>query len=62
MKQHEFRERFRTEHIFKINVTEPYKLLDKVSNAGIFFIFFIMVKFKKQNELRHLFSLIKLWR
>lgn len=36
MKQHEFSERFRTEHIFKINVTEPYKLLDKVSNAGNF--------------------------
>lgn len=34
MKQHEFRERFRTEHIFKINVAEPYKLLDKVSSEN----------------------------
>uniref|UniRef100_A0A671Z136 Dynein, axonemal, heavy polypeptide 9 like n=1 Tax=Sparus aurata TaxID=8175 RepID=A0A671Z136_SPAAU len=29
VKQHEFREQFRTEQIFKINVEEPYKLLDK---------------------------------
>uniref|UniRef100_A0A3Q2TME4 Dynein axonemal heavy chain 11 n=1 Tax=Fundulus heteroclitus TaxID=8078 RepID=A0A3Q2TME4_FUNHE len=34
VKQHEFRERFRTESIFKINVEEPYKLIDKVI-AGI---------------------------
>ncbi|XP_029686282.1 dynein heavy chain 11, axonemal isoform X1 [Takifugu rubripes] len=33
VKQHEFRERFRMEHIFKINVTEPYKLLDKSNQA-----------------------------
>uniref|UniRef100_A0A3B3Y630 AAA+ ATPase domain-containing protein n=1 Tax=Poecilia mexicana TaxID=48701 RepID=A0A3B3Y630_9TELE len=31
VKQHEFRERFRTESIFKINVEEPYDLIDKVS-------------------------------
>uniref|UniRef100_A0A671Z105 Dynein axonemal heavy chain 11 n=1 Tax=Sparus aurata TaxID=8175 RepID=A0A671Z105_SPAAU len=31
--QHEFREQFRTEQIFKINVEEPYKLLDKVSTG-----------------------------
>uniref|UniRef100_A0A3B3Y5N1 AAA+ ATPase domain-containing protein n=1 Tax=Poecilia mexicana TaxID=48701 RepID=A0A3B3Y5N1_9TELE len=30
VKQHEFRERFRTESIFKINVEEPYDLIDKV--------------------------------
>uniref|UniRef100_A0A3Q3L381 Dynein axonemal heavy chain 11 n=1 Tax=Labrus bergylta TaxID=56723 RepID=A0A3Q3L381_9LABR len=30
VKQHEFREQFRTESIFKINVEEPYKLTDKV--------------------------------
>uniref|UniRef100_A0A3B3UDD1 Dynein axonemal heavy chain 11 n=1 Tax=Poecilia latipinna TaxID=48699 RepID=A0A3B3UDD1_9TELE len=29
VKQHEFRERFRTESIFKINVEEPYDLIDK---------------------------------
>ncbi|XP_076000722.1 dynein axonemal heavy chain 11 isoform X3 [Genypterus blacodes] len=29
VKQHEFREQFRTETIFKINVEEPYKLIDK---------------------------------
>ncbi|XP_029380608.1 dynein heavy chain 11, axonemal [Echeneis naucrates] len=29
VKQHEFRELFRTEPIFKINVEEPYKLIDK---------------------------------
>uniref|UniRef100_A0A671Z165 Dynein axonemal heavy chain 11 n=1 Tax=Sparus aurata TaxID=8175 RepID=A0A671Z165_SPAAU len=33
VKQHEFREQFRTEQIFKINVEEPYKLLDKVSTG-----------------------------
>uniref|UniRef100_A0A668A8H9 Dynein axonemal heavy chain 11 n=1 Tax=Myripristis murdjan TaxID=586833 RepID=A0A668A8H9_9TELE len=30
VKQHEFREQFRTEVIFKINLEEPYKLIDKV--------------------------------
>ncbi|MED6240198.1 hypothetical protein ATANTOWER_017418 [Ataeniobius toweri] len=37
VKQHEFRERFRTESVFKINVEEPYKLIDKChrSVAGI---------------------------
>uniref|UniRef100_A0A8C4HHK8 Dynein axonemal heavy chain 11 n=1 Tax=Dicentrarchus labrax TaxID=13489 RepID=A0A8C4HHK8_DICLA len=29
VKQHEFREQFRTEPIFKINVEEPFKLIDK---------------------------------
>ncbi|TKS79999.1 Dynein heavy chain 11, axonemal [Collichthys lucidus] len=29
VKQHEFREQFRTESIFRINVEEPYKLIDK---------------------------------
>lgn len=33
MKQHEFREQFRTESIFKISVEEPYKLIDKVSTT-----------------------------
>ncbi|KAK5608169.1 hypothetical protein CRENBAI_003200 [Crenichthys baileyi] len=37
VKQHEFRERFRTESVFKINVEEPYKMIDKChrSVAGI---------------------------
>lgn len=30
VKQHEFREQFRTESIFKISVEEPYRLIDKV--------------------------------
>lgn len=30
IRQHEFREQFRTEPIFSINIDEPYKLLDKV--------------------------------
>lgn len=30
IKQHEFREQFRTEPIFSINNDEPYKLIDKV--------------------------------
>ncbi|CAF87298.1 unnamed protein product, partial [Tetraodon nigroviridis] len=33
VKQHEFRERFRTEPIFRINVEEPYKLLDESNQA-----------------------------
>ncbi|XP_042285828.1 dynein axonemal heavy chain 11 isoform X2 [Thunnus maccoyii] len=33
VKQHEFREEFRTEAIFKINVEEPYKLIDKSNRA-----------------------------
>ncbi|XP_071376580.1 dynein axonemal heavy chain 11 [Centroberyx affinis] len=33
VKQHEFREQFRTETIFKISVEEPYKLIDKSNRA-----------------------------
>ncbi|XP_029930046.1 dynein heavy chain 11, axonemal [Myripristis murdjan] len=33
VKQHEFREQFRTEVIFKINLEEPYKLIDKANRA-----------------------------
>ncbi|KAM3866414.1 LOW QUALITY PROTEIN: dynein axonemal heavy chain 11 [Diretmus argenteus] len=33
VKQHEFREQFRTEAIFKINVAMPYKLIDKSNRA-----------------------------
>uniref|UniRef100_A0A3P8NTX1 Dynein axonemal heavy chain 11 n=1 Tax=Astatotilapia calliptera TaxID=8154 RepID=A0A3P8NTX1_ASTCA len=33
VKQHEFREQFRSESIFKISVEESYKLIDKVSVA-----------------------------
>lgn len=36
VKQHEFREQFRTETIFKIIVEEPYKLIDKVSTGTCF--------------------------
>uniref|UniRef100_A0A3Q4HYI4 Dynein heavy chain 11, axonemal-like n=1 Tax=Neolamprologus brichardi TaxID=32507 RepID=A0A3Q4HYI4_NEOBR len=34
VKQHEFREQFRSESIFKISVEEPYKLIDKC-NRGV---------------------------
>lgn len=30
VKQHEFRENFRLEPIFKMNLEEPYRLIDKV--------------------------------
>uniref|UniRef100_A0AAQ5ZAJ7 Dynein axonemal heavy chain 11 n=1 Tax=Amphiprion ocellaris TaxID=80972 RepID=A0AAQ5ZAJ7_AMPOC len=33
VKQYEFREQFRTESIFKINIEEPYKLIDKSNRA-----------------------------
>ncbi|MCJ8730075.1 hypothetical protein PDJAM_G00113410 [Pangasius djambal] len=33
IKQHEFREQFRTEPIFSISVDEPYKLIDKTNRA-----------------------------
>uniref|UniRef100_A0A4W6EXC9 Dynein axonemal heavy chain 11 n=1 Tax=Lates calcarifer TaxID=8187 RepID=A0A4W6EXC9_LATCA len=33
VKQHEFREQFRTESIFKISVEEPYRLIDKTNRA-----------------------------
>ncbi|XP_058258889.1 dynein axonemal heavy chain 11 isoform X1 [Hemibagrus wyckioides] len=33
IKQHEFREQFRTELIFSINIDEPYKLIDKTNHA-----------------------------
>ncbi|KAM9845080.1 LOW QUALITY PROTEIN: dynein axonemal heavy chain 11-like [Aulostomus maculatus] len=33
VKQHEFREKFRTEGIFRISVGEPYKLMDKSNRA-----------------------------
>uniref|UniRef100_A0A3B5A740 Dynein axonemal heavy chain 11 n=1 Tax=Stegastes partitus TaxID=144197 RepID=A0A3B5A740_9TELE len=33
VKQYEFREQFRTESIFKINLEEPYKLIDKSNRA-----------------------------
>ncbi|KAF3858427.1 hypothetical protein F7725_011628 [Dissostichus mawsoni] len=34
VKQHDFREQFRTESIFRIDVEEQYKLIDK-SNRGV---------------------------
>ncbi|KAK2822251.1 hypothetical protein Q5P01_022316 [Channa striata] len=33
LKQYEFREKFRTESIFKISVEEPYKLIDKANRT-----------------------------
>ncbi|XP_041937573.1 dynein heavy chain 11, axonemal [Alosa sapidissima] len=33
IKQHDFREQFRKEAIFRISVTEPYKLLDKTNRS-----------------------------
>nr|XP_043887070.1 dynein axonemal heavy chain 11 [Solea senegalensis] len=33
VKQHEFREQFRSEHIFRITVEEPYKQIDKSNRA-----------------------------
>ncbi|KAI5108711.1 dynein beta chain, ciliary, partial [Silurus meridionalis] len=33
IKQHEFRERFRAESIFRINTEEPYKLIDKANRT-----------------------------
>ncbi|XP_060774018.1 dynein axonemal heavy chain 11 [Neoarius graeffei] len=33
IKQHEFREQFRMEPIFSINIDEPYKLIDKTNRA-----------------------------
>ncbi|XP_036072157.1 dynein beta chain, ciliary-like [Oryzias melastigma] len=33
VKQHEFREKFRSESIFKLNVEEPYELLDKCNQS-----------------------------
>lgn len=35
VKQHEFREQFRTEPIFKMNLEEPYKLIDKVCDERL---------------------------
>lgn len=43
IKQHEFREQFRTELIFSINTDEPYKLVDRVfPRCVVFFSHFLI--------------------
>uniref|UniRef100_A0A3P9B038 Dynein axonemal heavy chain 11 n=1 Tax=Maylandia zebra TaxID=106582 RepID=A0A3P9B038_9CICH len=52
VKQHEFREQFRSESIFKISVEEPYKLIDKVSRGHISF----SMEMKKLQDTADLFE------
>uniref|UniRef100_A0A3Q2VPV0 Dynein axonemal heavy chain 11 n=1 Tax=Haplochromis burtoni TaxID=8153 RepID=A0A3Q2VPV0_HAPBU len=52
VKQHEFREQFRSESIFKISVEEPYKLIDKVSRGHISF----SIEMKKLQDTADLFE------
>uniref|UniRef100_A0AAQ5XVQ1 Dynein axonemal heavy chain 11 n=1 Tax=Amphiprion ocellaris TaxID=80972 RepID=A0AAQ5XVQ1_AMPOC len=48
VKQYEFREQFRTESIFKINIEEPYKLIDKLQDTADLF----EVSFPDYKQLR----------
>uniref|UniRef100_A0AAX7TS70 Dynein axonemal heavy chain 11 n=1 Tax=Astatotilapia calliptera TaxID=8154 RepID=A0AAX7TS70_ASTCA len=52
VKQHEFREQFRSESIFKISVEESYKLIDKVSRGHISF----SMEMKKLQDTADLFE------
>uniref|UniRef100_A0AAQ5ZFV7 Dynein axonemal heavy chain 11 n=1 Tax=Amphiprion ocellaris TaxID=80972 RepID=A0AAQ5ZFV7_AMPOC len=51
VKQYEFREQFRTESIFKINIEEPYKLIDKVSTVAV-----MEMEMKKLQDTADLFE------
>ncbi|KAG9349499.1 hypothetical protein JZ751_027944, partial [Albula glossodonta] len=52
IKQHEFREQFRTEIIFRIDVDDPYKLIDKTNRAVVQ----LETEMKKLQETAELFE------